>query len=520
MPTTTTTTTRMTTALSCICYCLSLLLTCVVSASEDPIHVVIVGGGLSGLASALELERLGFSTTLVEASHRLGGRVASLSNDIELGGTYLHGSSSRLARLIEEDFHLQTVVSGGASAHPGKQSATWTYEGKVLNKSTTEERSGMLYQQWLIGVQAALKNYTNVDDDETVRHMQATSRRVREEVTSNSSLDRALLNFELLMGFQHDFGVPFSRLSLGGLYNNWDWRDHDGQDRVVGDGLESVVQAMQEYIRGEILLNSPVKKISHSNGTCELLVAGKKMITANACIVTVPIGVLKQQHDRLFSPPLPFPKQEALARAGVASYNTLILAWNKPLCQSGAYYLLNSDIDNDNPLSTGFVCPQVLRSNATSSHITQFYIHGDEHPFHDELYWRHQAVQVVNSVFSSSEEYKEEDIVDWNMTTWHMDPFIMGSYSAPTTSTRGNVDRAILQEPLDNTVFFAGEHTHLCGRYQSLDGAFDTGVYAARQVAASRRHHQGYITEMLMTCEETMAIEKQRTALEFVSNGR
>lgn len=40
--------------------------------------VVILGAGLSGLACAYELERAGYDCTLIEASHRIGGRVLTL----------------------------------------------------------------------------------------------------------------------------------------------------------------------------------------------------------------------------------------------------------------------------------------------------------------------------------------------------------------------------------------------------------------------------------------------------------
>ena len=48
---------------------------------DEPVDVLIIGGGIAGLSCALSCSRRGLSWTLVEASGRLGGRVATDSVD-------------------------------------------------------------------------------------------------------------------------------------------------------------------------------------------------------------------------------------------------------------------------------------------------------------------------------------------------------------------------------------------------------------------------------------------------------
>ena len=43
-------------------------------------HILILGGGLCGLTSAYELHKLGYQCTILEASHRAGGRCFSIRN--------------------------------------------------------------------------------------------------------------------------------------------------------------------------------------------------------------------------------------------------------------------------------------------------------------------------------------------------------------------------------------------------------------------------------------------------------
>src|SRR3954470_7097352 len=51
-----------------------------------PKRVVVVGGGLAGLACAHELKSVGYVVTLLEARGRLGGRVRTL-RDLVVGTT-------------------------------------------------------------------------------------------------------------------------------------------------------------------------------------------------------------------------------------------------------------------------------------------------------------------------------------------------------------------------------------------------------------------------------------------------
>jgi len=68
--------------------------------------VVIVGGGLSGLTLAYLLKKKGVSTTLLEASTRLGGRIQTvkgrLSTPLELGATWFADKHQSFSALVDE----------------------------------------------------------------------------------------------------------------------------------------------------------------------------------------------------------------------------------------------------------------------------------------------------------------------------------------------------------------------------------------------------------------------------------
>lgn len=69
-------------------------------------NIVILGGGLSGLATAYFLENEGYSCTILEARDRLGGRIHTRRNNgeapIEMGATWLGKKHTHLINLLKK----------------------------------------------------------------------------------------------------------------------------------------------------------------------------------------------------------------------------------------------------------------------------------------------------------------------------------------------------------------------------------------------------------------------------------
>jgi polyamine oxidase len=491
------------------------------------LHIIVIGGGIAGLGAAHSLTaaaavaHLQIKVTLLEAKDRLGGRLHTVylnanNTPIDMGGMYWHGNESPAMKFLQS--LSETVPSGGKSNLPGQKQSQWKIyksDDDTWATLTAEEleHAHQLYQQWDSHMKEQYWKHT-MDNLPTATcesqqgafssssdDMKECSSFLEYNDTAESILllwsnrflgtlstsDRHLVEFIKTMSFQLDRGVPLEELAVAGLHNDWDWKDVNGTDHVAVYGMKHVVDRLVQTMNNvcTIVLGERVTRIDYSAANiCAVETESGQLYSAGACVVTIPLGVLKQKAEYLFHPQLPLYKKDALRRAGVGIFNTLAIHWKAPICDSATSHFLIAHPNLDNPLRFGFICSAQLRNPRETASITQFYFSGKDYSFDDMTYWKEQALEVVRAVQSAVEL---SDIDEVYISQWHSDPDVLGSYSSATRQTKGNGDRKILAEPLGNSVFFAGEHTHFEGRYQSIDGAFESGLRAASQLLSRSR---------------------------------
>src|SRR4051812_16183072 len=103
-------------------------------------RVIVVGGGISGLAAAAELACGGFEVTLLEASGRLGGRILThqlKGKIVELGAEFVHGETKVMNDALKAA-HVETIqVSKKNQIYTGgklREVDLWGRAGEVISK--------------------------------------------------------------------------------------------------------------------------------------------------------------------------------------------------------------------------------------------------------------------------------------------------------------------------------------------------------------------------------------------------
>ncbi len=94
-----------------------------------------------------------------------------------------------------------------------------------------------------------------------------------------------------------------------------------------------------------------------------------------------------------------------------------------------------------------------------------------------------QALRSLERIFSLAPQSLDAELRNWYLHDWQSDPYTLGAYSyAPV----GAVDcSAEMANPVENTLFFAGEHTDITGHWGTVHGALRSGLRAAKQLLST-----------------------------------
>lgn len=411
------------------------------------VDVVIVGAGSAGLSAAKEAAQKGLSFVLVEASHRIGGRAytedLAPGQPFDLGCHWMHSASLNPFVAIADQYGF-TYRKGSSW-----DSRTWHY-GKWL----TDEQ-----QQAITALDKA--------DDEAIAKAIAGGQNVSiADVVDLDSPWRPYLAYWFSLNTSVD--VDQTGVHDIGAYND------TNEDWPVIKGYGALVAAWASEV--PVTLNSPVERIGLKGDGVEV-VTKNGTITGRTVVVTVSTNILASGAIA-FEPGLPDSKQAAALELPLGTHNRIAI-------------MLKDMPAGDTEGQRGTVM-----------------LDGDDIPLNIELgpYGLSHAVAVTGGRFGSwlerqgqqaSVDYLSERILTAFgndmakhltdrviVTAWRGDPWTLGSYSAALPGS--HQQRAVLGQPLENRIFFAGEATST-DFYATCHGAYLSGIRAVEQVAGALR---------------------------------
>ncbi len=410
-------------------------------AHATDVDVIIIGAGAAGICAAHELRAAGRKAILLEARQRVGGRAftdASLGPAYDAGAMFIHW----------------------AERNP------WVQIARDLGVETPGERWGGGFQVFANGLP--------MPDAERLRRRGAfgqIDRRLETVDLASRDLSIAELLGDLGPGLA-PVATSGLLLSIGEEADRISARDYQrlwaGDDLVVPSGYGNLVRRHAEGL--DIRLGEPVSAIRW-DGPGVAVTSASGTLRANACIVTVPVGVLAAGAIR-FTPELPARTRDALGGIGMGALTKIALKveGDRFGVTPGASFLeagspramMNFDMFPDNrDIVIGYCGGDYARdlsragTEAARAEMT-------------DLLAKMVGGDVRKAVGAVS------------FPAWWTDPFSRGSYSVCRPGHEAARDQ--LAEPIGGRIWLAGEAT-AGGGAMTVGGAALAGRAAAAAVA-------------------------------------
>jgi monoamine oxidase len=243
--------------------------------------VVIVGAGAAGLFAARELTRAGRTVVVLEASHRVGGRILTeletrAGIPIELGAEFVHGDAPLTTRLLDEA-RLATV--------------------RVLGRHYRSD-DGQLSPQGPIWERMA----------RVFRHMRrrGADRSFQAFLDTRPGGARLRADRELAHGFVQGFDAADTTLiSERSLADQGNPTEAAARARRIVDGYAALVVHLEREVAARIRLDTAARRIVWGDDGVRVVDRAGGEHRARAAIVTVPLPMLHDETAIVFEPEIP-----------------------------------------------------------------------------------------------------------------------------------------------------------------------------------------------------------------------
>lgn len=442
--------------------------------------VTVIGAGLAGLTTAFRLQGLGFDVEVYEARGRTGGRVFTVEVEGftgELGGQNIFdgGDAKHLLALIKE-FALATEKK----RLPFRLNY---FDGhKIIDPAPLLKKyqfSPLELQQKLEVISLTARNLKDVlntffhDNDVLLKLFSVC-------LASYEGLSAEKLSLAYLPTLYH--------MLLGGLSSAHPSREQ-GESLIdllwVKDGNARLIEKLSEQLSGKLHLNMPLCSIAKTeNSAYQLTFKNGKQVTTNLLVLSMPCSVYEDIsiEERV----IPKEKISAIRSIPYGMNAKILIPVHPPKtgihqCTNdhmvtfyhGNLHVLNAYYSNNNSRFTADTIGKVLQKDLPMI----------QHAYECRSLSQ-KAVLAADLPLGSYQGPVGH--------SWPNDPYAKGSYSCIGigkeelyTSMEPIGDEVVktLFAPVDNSLFFAGEHVSiLMDVTGTMEAAVESGERTARLI--------------------------------------
>ena len=302
--------------------------------------VIIIGAGVSGLTIASNINKQDKPVLVLEARDRIGGRVFTNDNNMDMGAAWLHGSENNpLNELI--DFNNLIPVS---KCNPWMHSENTPIEYMSSDGNISEDKRQQMATKWN-ELATKIGNIPNKTIIEAYKQIINDTREVNESKRHDND-DTDLLSFLYMIevwcgGSIKNISTSFLNINVNVNVNdiidsidkiNYTsalFGDYGGSHYIFKNGAKSLIDAIintstsistNRNLYDNIKCNQIVTNIIYNDYYVEVHTSNGQIYCCDKLCITIPPGPLRNIQ---FNPPLDNAHINALSKLKMGSYKKI-----------------------------------------------------------------------------------------------------------------------------------------------------------------------------------------------------
>lgn len=421
----------------------------------DSFDVLVIGAGMAGLTAARSLVEAGLHVLLLEAQNRIGGRILTQhlhGEALERGAEFIHGRPPELWALIAE---------AGLDTYEREGSQICFENGSLAECG--DDRSGTF--EFL----DSLKSFAGTD-------LSIAAYLDREKIPDEAR--RSAIGF--IEGFNAADHRQASVAALGYQQQAEDAIDGDRTFRLRGgyDQLPAYLATRFTKGGGTLRLDSPVHEIRWKRGEVEAFTGGD-IVRVRRPVITLPLGVLLSEKVSFIPSPADVFAAAAKLRMGTARRFTLLFRerfWASLDPQPGMEALSFLFAEKEMP-------PVWWTPHPEASNTITGWVGGPRSAAFSGVSsgkLAQSACAALARILTLDDTFIQSMLLACETHDWQLDPYTLGAYSY--VGVNGLEAPGKMGIPVDDTLYFAGEHTDTTGHWGTVHAAMRSGLRAAEQI--------------------------------------
>lgn len=421
--------------------------------SQQKPSLLIIGAGATGLLAASELAE-DYQVTVIEALNRIGGRIHTLHSKnnsiIEVGAEFVHGDLPITKSLVKKAG--LTLEKAG---------------GKMYRVSNCEWQ---LQDEMIAGWDELMDQLKSLKEDLTLDGFLETHFPGAEY----EALRRHARNYAC--GF--DLADP-TRVSAMSLYREWS-AEMQTQYRLK-EGYQSLIHYLVKLCEEKgcnIVTNKRVKQIDWQQNEVTALTIDNEKFTAEKIVITLPAGVLQEtvSYASINLSPALDEYEQSWKNIGYGSVLKVMLVFKKSFWKKEKEDI--GFIFSEETIPTWWT-----QGSSDDTHLLTGWLGGPAamqwDTMSDEAIIQ-SSLASLSKIFRIDIDELARQLSEHFIARWHHSKTASGAYSYETPLSKNA--KELLNTPVNNTLFFAGEALYSGPYPGTVEAAFTSALETVKKI--------------------------------------